>query len=172
MGIEITEESYGRIDGTVDNGWLDDSVIDAAQTILKNQFPNIDGFQSCVLAETPCFRPVADNFAQIVNTHPKTGGLHWITITTVNADICSANVNLYDSGLSYRVSSSVEMSIANILHSPSPTIKVHYMNSDVQKNGNDCGVYATANAVEICNGGRPENVEYIIEQMRSHLRLC
>lgn len=62
----------------------------------------------------------------------------------------SSSVKLYDSAMSNSISSAVQMSIANILHSPEQTITVHFMNSDVQKNGNDCGVYAIANDVELC----------------------
>ena len=32
--IELTDESFGRVDGHVDHGWLDDTVIDAAHVIL------------------------------------------------------------------------------------------------------------------------------------------
>ena len=33
--IELTDESFGRVDGHVDHGWLDDTVIDAAHVILE-----------------------------------------------------------------------------------------------------------------------------------------
>ena len=78
--IELTDESFGRVDGHVDHGWLDDTTIDAAHVILKSQFPLLEGFQPCVYAATPCFKPVVDNFIQIVNTHPQSGGQHWVML--------------------------------------------------------------------------------------------
>lgn len=33
VGVTLTDESLGRINGTVDHGWLDDSVIDFVQSI-------------------------------------------------------------------------------------------------------------------------------------------
>ena len=36
-------------------GWLSDEHIELAQEILKDQFPNIDGFQSPLLSENDGF---------------------------------------------------------------------------------------------------------------------
>ena len=170
-GIDFSQESWGRIDGTVDNGWLDDTVIDAAQQVLARQFPTMDGLQSCTYAEKPCFRPVTDYFVQIVNTHPRTGGQHWVTISTYT-DPTSPAVKLYDSFPSSRLASSVEDSIASVLHSPHESLYVYFMNADIQINGNDCGLYAIANATEICHGFDPVNVSFDQTRLRSHLRRC
>ena len=53
-----------------------------AQNLIHSQFPNIDGLQSCCYAQKPCFRSTTDTFIQILNTHPKGGGLHWVTVPT------------------------------------------------------------------------------------------
>ena len=73
-GTSLSNDAIARIKGEVDNGWLDDSVIDCAQYMLHKQFPFLDGLQSCCYAEKPCFKPVVDSFIQILNTHPKDGG--------------------------------------------------------------------------------------------------
>ena len=129
------------------------------------------GLQSCTYAEKPCFRPVSDYFVQIVNTHPKTDGANWVTFATFEKPYTSA-VKLYDSSPSSGISTSVEESIANILHTPEDNIYVYLMNSDVQLNSNDCGLYAIANATEICFGFEPAQVQYRKSEMRKHLRVC
>ena len=53
-----------------------------AQNLIHSQFPNIDCLQSCCYAQKPCFGPTTDTFIQILNTHPKGGGLHWVTVST------------------------------------------------------------------------------------------
>ena len=98
----------------IDNGWLDDIVIDCAQNLIHSQFPNKDGLQSCCYAQKPCFRPTTDTFIQILNTHPKGGGLHWVSVSTYENPVSGA-VKLYDSILALGVSTSIEMSVSNML---------------------------------------------------------
>ena len=52
---QIGTNLIGRIKGDIDNGWLDDSVIDCAQNLIHSQFPNIIVLQSCCYAQKPCF---------------------------------------------------------------------------------------------------------------------
>ena len=77
------------------SGLLDDSLIDCAQT---------------------GFRTTTDMFIQILSTHPKGGGLHCVTISTYENPVSGA-VKLYDSSLSLGVSTSIEMSVSNMLRS-------------------------------------------------------
>ena len=36
----------------------------------------------------------------------------------------------------------------------------------------DCGLFAIANAIEVCQGNNPEHVKFDQEKMRSHLLEC
>ena len=117
IGTNLSASAIGRIKGDIDNGWLDDSVIDCAQNLIHSQFPNIEDLQSCCYAQKPCFRPTMDTFIQILNTHPKGGGLHWVTVSTYENPVSGA-VKLYDRSLALGVSTSIEISVYNMISSP------------------------------------------------------
>ena len=88
--------------------------------MIHKQFPTINGLQSCCYAEKPCFQPTTDNFIQILNTHPKDGGLHWVTVATYENSVSRA-VRLYESSLALGVSSSIALesvSVSYMLCSP------------------------------------------------------
>ena len=63
------------------NGWLSDTIIDATQAVLRQQFPHDEGMQSVLYAAKPEFQPVSERFVQIINTHPDDGGLHCVLST-------------------------------------------------------------------------------------------
>ena len=85
----------------------------------------MDGMQSYCYAEKLCFRPTTDTFTfiQILNTHPKDGGLHWLTVATYENPVSGA-VRLYDYGLSLGVFTSIEKSVCNMLHSPDSSVSI------------------------------------------------
>ena len=139
--------------------------------MIHKQFPTLDGLQSCCYAEKPCFRPTTDTFIQILNTHPKDGGVHWVTVATYESPVSGA-VRLYDSGLSLGVSTSIEKSVCNMLRSPDNSVSIKLMNNDVQPNTNDCGVYAIAFAVSLAFGKEPAHLHYDNSKMRTHLLNC
>ena len=57
--------------------WLTDSLINAVQSLLRNQYPHIGGLQSTSLGETLSFETQRKEFAQVLNI----GGYHWVTIS-------------------------------------------------------------------------------------------
>ena len=122
-------------------------------------------------AQKTCFRPTTDTFIQILNTHPKGGGLHWVTASTYENPVSGA-VKLYDSSLALGVSTSIEMSVSNMLRSPESSISIKLMNSDIQPNTNDCGVYAIAFAVSLAFGKEPAYFHFENSKIRSHLLNC
>ena len=71
-----------------DNDWLTDSVIDAAQFLLKKQFPNVCGLQSVVLGQNLAFNVMKGDFVQIIIINKS----HWITISCRKKSI-----DVYDS---------------------------------------------------------------------------
>ena len=56
--------------------WLTDAVIDAAQVLLKEGFPEMGGLQRTTLGHTLTYAVERGEFVQIVNVR----GNHWITI--------------------------------------------------------------------------------------------
>ena len=118
-------------------------------------------------AQKPCFQPTTDTFIQILDTHPKDGGLHWVTVATFENPVSGA-VRLYDSGLALGVSTSIEMSVCNMLHSQDSSISIKLMNNDIHPNTDDYGVYAIAFAVSLAFCKEPEYLNYDNSKMRSH----
>ena len=97
--LNLDKEDWGRLDDTHDSGWLNDKIIDAAHTVLRQEFQDIGGMQSCSLAERPSFRPESRPFVQIVNTNPRHYGSQ--LLSTVNCPPCT--VNVYDSANSKHI---------------------------------------------------------------------
>ena len=107
----------------------------------------------------------------IIKHTSKGGGLHWVTVSTYENPV-SGTVKLYDSSLALGVSTSIEMSVSNMLRSPESSISIKLMNSDIQPNTNDCGVYAIAFAVSLAFGKEPAYLHFENSKMRSHLLNC
>ena len=84
LAIQLVEKR--RIDGSFDNGWLSDTIIDATQAVLRQQFPHDEGMQSVLYAAKPEFQPVSGRFAQTINTPPYEGGSHLICFSNFNCD--------------------------------------------------------------------------------------
>lgn len=165
--LNLTNDDRLRLKGSLDNGWLNDIIIDASQSVLRQQFPHEQGMQSVLYAAKPEFQPASGPFVQIVNTHPNDGGLHWVCFSNFNCD--AGVVNLYDSAGGSYISAATEMAIANIMFSPMPKIFVRHLKCSEQTNSNDCGVYAIANMVSILNGIDPSGIRYTVPKMRDHL---
>ena len=71
--------------------WLTDAVIDAAQVLLKEGFPEMGGLQRTTLGHTLTYAVERGEFVQIVNVR----GNHWITVSNIG---CQLNhLNVYDS---------------------------------------------------------------------------
>ena len=108
---------------------------------------------------------------KILNTHPKGGSLRWVTVSTHENPVSGA-VKLYDSSLALGVSTSIEMSASNMLRYPRSSISIKLMNSNIQPNTNDCGVYAIAFAVSLAFGKEPAYLHFENSKMRFHLLNC
>ena len=52
------------------------------------------------------------------------------------------------------------------------SLKIETLSVQQQEGTLDCGLFAIANAVEVCHGNNPENVRYDQKKMRSHLLEC
>ena len=153
--LNLNSEDFNRLDGTYDNGWLNDKIIDAAHALLRQEFPSAGGLQSCILACGPTFRSEVKPFVQIVNTCPNGPGDHWILLSTINCP--PFTIDVYDSTNSNWLSIDTERSIAKLMRIPLKKrfITVRFPKSPNQRNANDCGVYAIANMVYILNGTNP-----------------
>ena len=75
ISLNLSQEEKRRIEGRFDNGWFSDTIIDATQAVLRQQFPYEESIQSGLYAVKPEFQPVSGRFVQIINTHLNEGGI-------------------------------------------------------------------------------------------------
>ena len=158
----LYDESRKRIQS---GDWLADSEVSAAQEMLKNQFPSVDGLRdtSVVTGDptTPCTSP----FVQILNT-----GGHWVCMSNVYAAE-KDSIDVYDS-IFPTICQILKDTACRMLMSPTHSIK--FVGHKVQKQvgRNDCGLFAIAFATSICFGKDPSAESFNQPQMRAHFLKC
>ena len=170
-GVRINLSSADRelIVGNKDNGWLNDAIIDAAHALLRQKHPRAGGLQPCLYAARPCFQYSVSEFIQILNTHPIQKGLHWILLSSF---MCPKDtVKIYDSAGGRYIGLSVQKCVAQLLSPISSKMTIQFMHCPQQGGGDDCGLYAIANATAILAGTDPsELTSYTTSKaMRAHL---
>ena len=83
------------------SNWLTDDIVNAAQTMLADQFSIMTGFQNTNAGMTTAFAIEPDEFIQILHD----GGGHWVMISTIGAK--HPEVQMYD-GLYCSLSSALK----------------------------------------------------------------
>ena len=147
--------------------WLNDSLIDAGQKLLKQAFGDkIEGLQDLCLTRTLALNVCSGEFVQVLNK----GDCHWYTISTIGCQH-PATVRVYDSASKYITYRNKE-EIVSLLCSPERKITLHYMNVHIQMGGTDCGLFSLANATALCHGVDPTSCIYDQQQMRKHFWHC
>ena len=150
-----------------DSSWLNDRLINAAQTLLKRQFHNsgVEGFQCSLLGQKLKFKAVDQEMVQIIHT----GSNHWCCISTLSCE--KATIDIYDS-LSQFLPQQAIAQCASIVYTQSTTLSLSFHNVQKQNNGNICGLFAIAFATTLCNGDDPVKKIYAQNEMRSHFLKC
>ena len=82
---------------------------------------------------------------------------HWLTLSNIGA--APDTVNLYDSS-HLSIPSNILDDIASFVHTPNSKLTVDHVNTQVQLNGTDCGVFTIAYAVSLSNGEDPCHLQY------------
>ena len=142
--------------------------INAAQRILKQQFPNIHGLESTLYQtkERKLNEDQVKNKIQIIHCLHRE---HWIVATTMG---CEANVvKVYDSFF-HSVDHTTKNVIVNLFQytDTKPTIKMG--RSQKQKSPDDCGIFAIAYTTAIAFGAQLEKLNMTQDRMRAHLVSC
>jgi hypothetical protein len=106
-------------------GWITDGIVNAAQSLLKKQFPAVPGLQSVSLGLVMSFDIQEGEFIQILHT----GNNHWLTISTIGMK--HPQVKVYDSVYDY-LEKITEAQIATLLCTREETIEVHMMDVQIQ----------------------------------------
>ena len=62
--------------------------------------------------------------------------------------------------------------IQRLINTKENELVMHIMDCHQQTNGNDCGLFAIANAITLCLGLNPCDFNYKVREMRGHLIKC
>ena len=145
-------------------GWLDDTIINQAQSILREQF-GAAGFQHTTLVTRLLFDVIRSEFIQILHN----GKNHWLTIPTIG--LPASTVNVYDS-LYQSLSQCTIDQICAVMFSTNDAVDVRFIDVEQQTNNSDCGVYAIAYATSLCFSEDINCIQFCVSKMRSHLISC
>lgn len=113
-------------------GWINDSLVNASQELLKKQFPDLCGLQDTAMGYIMNYKIAAGEFIQIL--HPVNN--HWLIVA--NIGLKHPNVAVFDS-LYETMPLMVQAQIACLLSTKEDTIEVCMM--DVQRQVNEPAVY-------------------------------
>ena len=106
---------------------------------------------------------------KIINRSPRDTGTHWLLIG--NPGCQSNEVKIYDSAFD-NIPYLEEQVISSLVDTNEREIDMKVMDVQQQTNGNDCGLFAIANAVTLCLGLNPCQYNYKAREMRGHLMQC
>lgn len=143
--------------------WLTDSVITAAQKLMKRKYPHIGGLQNTVLAETLSFDVQRGQFVQVLNVSRS----HWITVSNIGCK--PAAIAVYDSMPSGYIPRRTKDVIASIVFSNEKAITLQFIAVQSQHGSNDCGLFALAFAASLC---APQSTTNVQHRLREHLLTC
>ena len=122
-------------------GWLDDTIINRAQSTLREQFGTA-GFQNTILGTRLLFDVIRSEFIQILHN----GKNHWLTISTIG--LPASMVNVYDS-LYQSLSQCTIDQICAVMFSTNDAVDVRFIDVGQQTNNSDCGVYMPPVSVSV-----------------------
>ena len=165
--------------------WITDTIVNAAQHLLKKQFPSISGLQDVALGLVMNFNIQTGEFVQILHTAEG----HWLAISTLG--LHHPDVNVYDS-VYLTLPTLAKAQIASLLNTKETKINVHIMKLHMQvllivkllmifmhslcmhmQSGScDCGLFAIAYITELAHGNDPRHVVFEQHKMRKHLYTC
>ena len=160
--------------------FLSDRHIDAASTLLHQQFPTLQGLQHSSLYKVYGFEAIdpQKDFLQICHA----GYEHWVVLTNIGIpqNERSHKIRLYDSliqlspGYSDRCveRSAIDWQVCQIMRNQSSpeclkkNITMEIMPCQQQNNCFDCGIFAIANAFTLAHLGNPSEIVYTGEMRK------
>ena len=145
--------------------WLDDELINAAQSMLKQQHPLMGGLQSPVLGDHLAMTPPDSEFVQVIIVN----GDHWIAVSTVGCQ--PSTIKVFDS-LGGRLPKRSLKLVADLMQSQEKQLSIEFIDVQKQRGGSDCGLFSLVFITSICNGQDPAKQVYDQTAMRNHLQQC
>jgi hypothetical protein len=194
--IDLSLADQVRIQSRED--WISDEIINAAQFLLRKQFPTIAGFRnslqfSIVKGETSDLEKIYTSTDRIRDDSVVSkesfkrhltqagyrqiqilfvNGNHWITVSNQHSGPLE-DVHVFDS-LPPNYEDYVNHQIASVFRQSTAQINLIWPPMCKQPNSNDCGVYAIAAAVALAFGEKPEaqnlnnSVKYFEEEIANN----
>jgi len=158
----MTSEDWAILSSPTE--WLNDTVIDVAQTILFEEHPLVDS-QTPAVAYATGFDAAIVQGLQVHNDN----NVHWLLSSTLRM-----RVEIFDSLSSGDLSENIKTQLLDKYRS---LVKDGYLDVFIapvsqQTNSFDCGLHVIANMTEILLGGDPMSINYVEKQMRAHLLHC
>ena len=147
---------------------LSDIHIVAAQNMMKEEFPELDGLESPLLNQVDGFTAITNSGVQI--HHIKD---HWVTSSCIGEEVL-----VYDSALYGKLSVNLTHQLAAVYKLKARTDDVsHHLVVKVptvqrQVGGTDCGVFAIAFAYHAARGDDLSSFTFDQAKMRGHLVTC
>ena len=159
--------------------WLNDRIMDAAQILLRRQFPYISGLDTVLKAQRLSYDCYPNNpFIQIVNRMAMKGeGSHWLMLSTLDCRP-RKEVKIYDSVYESVSFDTQEVICKLIKYGQRPrkndNISLLVMDADLQGKGEEdtCGLHEIANALSLALRIDPTEISYDERAMREHLSTC
>ena len=146
---------------------LSDKHVYAAQKLLQVQYPHVAGLQDSCLSQTR-FNSI-DAAGDVIQIH-HTRGNHWVVSAAIDGVVYVYDT-LYDS-----LSDDLRRQLREIYgrHFCNDAGKLVVLLPSVrhQRGSADCGLFAIAIALELCQGHDPTNIAFRQKQMRRHLDQC
>ncbi|CAG2237683.1 PARP10_14_15 [Mytilus edulis] len=148
------------------NYWLEDIEIELAMQLVKNNHPNIDGFQPVTVALAEGYKKPKGQFIQIINV----SGQHWITLSNIRCP--PYTVRVFDSWKRHLQGDTKRAIFAIVDRDSKGQVVVDLCQFQRQRNDADCGCFAAASMVAIANGSDPSKLIWDTRLLRSHYVQC
>ena len=153
--------------GKLRNGeWLTDKHINAARSLLKEQFPLQQGLQDTILLQHGKYDSGINCLVQVIHIN----GNHWVCVS--NKFSPKGTVDVLDCSSGNGNSTSLKRQLAIILKCRSAFFRVRHVEVQRQTGYADCGIFAIAFAYTLCSGLDPHTIHYNQALMRPHFELC
>ena len=136
--------------------WLDDAVINAAQTLLKRH--------STQLVAASKADVLGGGAVQIMHTRTN----HWVCL---HLEEDRSSVQLFDSLYSSIPMSTIDH-VIELVHPLTEKITIKSMSMQSQTGSRDCGLFAVAVATALCYRHDPTVCRWVQQDMRKHLVHC
>ena len=124
--------------------WLNDNIINAIQILLNEKY-SVPGLQNTLLGNANSFDVMGSSeFVQVMNAND-----HWIAVSTIGCQY--SHIKVYDS-LYHDMPTRTKDQICSLLGCTESSIKLDYVNVQLQSNSSDCGLFSLAFTTALCAG--------------------